>query len=106
MDVSLQLEHVYIYFCQIYIYAVQTPRASWPIQRRSHLSAISFKIKVLVVEALTYRSCEKDTIIESYQRLEFLGGAVLDLVLVSLLFEHKLDWSHGDMTAIKNSGSL
>ena len=60
-----------------------------------------FRDKGLLVEALTHPSCERDTVTESYQRLEFLGDAVLDIIVVSLLFEHNSKWSHGDMTAMK-----
>ena len=54
-----------------------------------------------LLTALTRPSCEKDTIAESYQRFEFLGDAVLDVIVVSLFFEHNSDWSHCDMTAMK-----
>jgi dsRNA-specific ribonuclease len=60
-----------------------------------------FLNKALLVEALTHPSCERDVSTESYQRLEFLGDAVLDIIVVSVLWEHKSDCSHGDMTAIK-----
>jgi dsRNA-specific ribonuclease len=50
-----------------------------------------FRDKALVVEALTHPFCERDTITESYQRFEFLGNVVLDIIVVSLLFEHKSD---------------
>jgi dsRNA-specific ribonuclease len=60
-----------------------------------------FLDKALLVEALTHPSCERDTFTESYQRLEFLGDAVLDIIVVTELFEHNPDLSHGDMTSIK-----
>ena len=57
--------------------------------------------KTLLLEALTHPSCERDAITESYQRLEFLGDAVLDMIVVSVLSKHKPHRSHGDMTLIK-----
>jgi dsRNA-specific ribonuclease len=60
-----------------------------------------FHNKHLLIEALTHPSCEADALTESYQRLEFLGDAVLDMVVVLALVESKPDLSHGDMTAIK-----
>jgi dsRNA-specific ribonuclease len=60
-----------------------------------------FRNKVLLREALTHPSCESDAFTESYQRLEFLGDAVLDMIIVPMLFKSKSDLSHGDMTLIK-----
>jgi dsRNA-specific ribonuclease len=57
--------------------------------------------KSLFEEALTHPSCERDVVTESYQRLEFLGDAVLDMIVVSILSKHKPCRSHGDMTMIK-----
>lgn len=65
------------------------------------LIGYQFLNKTLLVEALTHPSCERDTFTESYQRLEFLGDAVLDAIVVSVLSEHKSDCSHGEMTSIK-----
>jgi dsRNA-specific ribonuclease len=60
-----------------------------------------FLDKALLLEALTHPSCERDSVTESYQRLEFLGDAVLDMIIVSILSKHKPYRSHGDMTMIK-----
>ena len=60
-----------------------------------------FLDKGLLLEALTHPSCERDAVTDSYQRLEFLGDAVLDMIVVSVLFKHKPYRSHGDMTLIK-----
>jgi dsRNA-specific ribonuclease len=60
-----------------------------------------FLDKTLLLEALTHPSCERDAVTESYQRLEFLGDAVLDMIVVSVLSKHKPHRSHGDMTSIK-----
>lgn len=42
-----------------------------------------FLDKDLLQEALTHPSCERDTFTESYQRLELLGNAVLDMNVVT-----------------------
>jgi dsRNA-specific ribonuclease len=60
-----------------------------------------FHNKHLLIKALTHPSCEADALTKSYQRLEFLGDAVLDMIVVLALAESKPDLSHGDMTAIK-----
>ncbi|EXJ91780.1 hypothetical protein A1O3_00330 [Capronia epimyces CBS 606.96] len=60
-----------------------------------------FQDKGLLLEALTHPTCERDLQTESYQRLEFLGDAVLDMLVVSLLATEKVSVSQGDMTRIK-----
>ena len=60
-----------------------------------------FRDNTLLVEALTHPSCDRDTITESYQRLEYLGDAVLDVIVVTVLFEHNLALSQGKMSAMK-----
>ena len=60
-----------------------------------------FLDKGLLQEALTHPSCERDTLTESYQRLEFLGDAVLDMIVVTAIFEEKPNCSHGSMSQIK-----
>jgi len=58
-----------------------------------------FHNKMLLLESLTHSTCERDIHTESYQRLEFLGDAVLDMLVVSLLA--KQDASQGEMSRIK-----
>ncbi|OAP55833.1 hypothetical protein AYL99_09985 [Fonsecaea erecta] len=58
-----------------------------------------FRHKGLLLEALTHPTCERDVHTESYQRLEFLGDAVLDMLVGSHLA--KLDATAGEMSRIK-----
>ncbi|RFU33249.1 hypothetical protein B7463_g3061, partial [Scytalidium lignicola] len=60
--------------------------------------------KALLVEALTHPSCDCDIKIQSYQRLEFLGDAVLDMLVLSILADQQTDTelSQGKMTVIKS----
>jgi dsRNA-specific ribonuclease len=74
---------------------------TWAHGTAELLIGYRFLNKALLEEALTHPSCERDTFTESYQRLEFLGDAVLDIIVVPVLFEHKSDYSHGEMTSIK-----
>jgi dsRNA-specific ribonuclease len=60
-----------------------------------------FRSKALLVEALTHPSQDRDTSTESYQRLEFLGDAVLDYLIVSLFAQQKPEQSQGQMTNLK-----
>ncbi|KAL2868975.1 putative RNA helicase/RNAse III [Aspergillus lucknowensis] len=63
----------------------------------------TFNNKALLVEALTHPSCQHDTAVQSYQRLEFLGDAVLDMIIVDLMLRHPAKVSQGDMTRIKHA---
>ncbi|KAJ5691807.1 hypothetical protein N7462_001230 [Penicillium macrosclerotiorum] len=69
----------------------------------SKLIGYTFKQTSLLTEALTHPSCEFDTITQSYQRIEYLGDAVLDMVVVSVIaaYPHKI--SQGKMTLIKHA---
>ena len=60
-----------------------------------------FRNKALLLEALSYPSYDRVILMESYQRLEFLGDAVLDMLVVAFLAEHKPEQSQGRMTQIK-----
>ncbi|GFF27465.1 RNA helicase/RNAse III, putative [Aspergillus udagawae] len=63
----------------------------------------AFEDESLLVEALTHPSCDYDSTTQSYQRLEFLGDAVLDMVIVSAIFNHPIQRPQGDMTKIKHA---
>ncbi|KAL4782558.1 ribonuclease III domain-containing protein [Aspergillus varians] len=55
----------------------------------------------LLVEALTHPSCYTT----SYQRLEFLGDAVLDMVIVDHFIRNPVEISQGEMSLIKHAVS-
>ncbi|GFF63212.1 RNA helicase/RNAse III, putative [Aspergillus lentulus] len=63
----------------------------------------TFEDESLLVEALTHPSCDYDSTTQSYQRLEYLGDAVLDMVIVSAIFNHPIQRPQGDMTKIKHA---
>jgi dsRNA-specific ribonuclease len=62
-----------------------------------------FRNKTILFEALTHPSCDRDIQIESYQRLEFLGDAVLDMLIVHFLaaHRHQTPLTQGQMSLIK-----
>ncbi|KAH8433816.1 Dicer-like protein 2 [Aspergillus melleus] len=63
-----------------------------------------FNSTILLFEALTHPSCQHDTFTQSYQRLEFLGDAILDMLLVPTIFQHAPHrFTPGDMTRIKHA---
>lgn len=55
----------------------------------------------LLVEALTHSSAATDRL-SSNERLEFLGDAILSLVVCQRLFEQFKDYLEGDLTRIKS----
>jgi dsRNA-specific ribonuclease len=67
----------------------------------------TFTNKTLLTEALTHPSCQHDSATQSYQRLEFLGDAVLDMIIVDLILEHSQEHNkqiaQGEMTRIKHA---
>jgi ribonuclease-3 len=61
-----------------------------------------FKSKLLLNEALTHRSFVKENDeLPSYERLEFLGDAILGLIVSQYLFEKFPEKSEGELTKIK-----
>jgi dsRNA-specific ribonuclease len=74
------------------------------------LIGYQFRNQALLLEALTHPTCDTDTNTESYQRLEFLGDAVLDVLICRSLSQCQPELTQGQMTRIKgalaNSGLL
>ncbi|MGE5495855.1 MAG: ribonuclease III [Burkholderiales bacterium] len=67
----------------------------------------SFSDEKLLARAFVHSSADTS---ESYERLEFLGDAVLELVISELIFSRKPEFSEGELTktraAIVNEGML
>jgi len=59
-----------------------------------------FKNKELLQEAITHKSYKKE---KNNERLEFLGDAVLDLIVGEYLFFHLLDAREGELSKIRAS---
>ena len=55
----------------------------------------------LLRQALTHKSAEQELNVAANERLEFLGDAVLDLVLAEHLFHTHPDLAEGDLTKVK-----
>lgn len=61
-----------------------------------------FKDESFLAEALTHPSYDSDVNTQSYQRLEFLGDAVLDMLIVSTITKHStVEMPPGAMTQLK-----
>lgn len=67
------------------------------------LLGYTFRHKALLVEAITHPSFTSDMSSISYQRLEFLGDALLDMLVVPWLFHHEKTLSHINMHLFKAS---
>jgi ribonuclease-3 len=59
-----------------------------------------FKNKQLILEALTHKSCKKPF---NNERLEFLGDAVLDLVVGEYLYKKFPNFHEGDLSKLRAS---
>ena len=60
-----------------------------------------FQNKELLYQALTHSSYAHEHNISSYERLEFLGDALLDYVTAEILFSRFPDKNEGELTAIR-----
>jgi len=65
---------------------------------------IKFKNPQLLIKALTHRSAlnEKKSIKSSYERLEFLGDAILELVVSDYLYRHFPQHPEGKLTNLRS----
>jgi len=61
-----------------------------------------FKEPALLVSALTHASAAS-TRLESNERLEFLGDAILGVVVCQYLYEHYPEYLEGELTVIKSA---
>lgn len=66
------------------------------------LIGYKFKDPALLEEALTHSSAA-DTRLRSNERMEFLGDAVLDLVVCEALYKRFLEYFEGDLTKVKSA---
>lgn len=62
-----------------------------------------FLMKGLLLEALTHPSLQESAERYSYQRLEFLGDAVLDILLTRHLFHSHKDTDEGELTDLRSA---
>jgi ribonuclease-3 len=75
-----------------------------------HKISYTFKDYNLIHLAMTHRSLQVDGLRMDYERLEFLGDAVLDLVVAQLLLDVHIEAKEGDLSkmraALVNTASL
>ncbi len=65
--------------------------------------AIPLKNEELFRLAMRHRSATEDAVRDSYERLEYLGDAVLGLVIAQFLYERHPDWDQGMMSKARSS---
>ncbi len=70
--------------------------------RAEALLGHSFSDKALLEEALTHSSAA-DTRLRSNERMEFLGDAVLDLVVCEALYQRFPEYFEGELTKVKSA---
>ncbi|KFY55313.1 hypothetical protein V497_07052 [Pseudogymnoascus sp. VKM F-4516 (FW-969)] len=89
---------------------VSTSLASSHLSDVERIIGYQFKNRSYLLEAITHPSCEHDANTSSYQRLEFIGDAALDMIVVSFMIDNAPELSHGKMhltkTAVVNAGFL
>lgn len=80
-----------------------TPLANDHFEDIERLIGYKFKRRSLLREAMTHPSCEHDAQTSSYQRLEFVGDAALDMIVVSYVVDNAPELTHGRMHLIKTA---
>lgn len=71
------------------------------LQKIEQITGYQFSDKSILVQAFTHSSAVDDRL-HSNERLEFLGDAVLALVICEALFERFPEYLEGDLTKIKS----
>ena len=62
-----------------------------------------FANKAYLIQAFTHASYFNNRVTGCYQRLEFLGDAILDYMITRFLFEHKKQYSPGVLTDLRSA---
>jgi ribonuclease-3 len=71
-------------------------------QRAEKVLGYTFKNPDLLTEALTHASIA-DNRLDSNERMEFLGDAVLDLIICEALYQRFPQYQEGDLTKVKSA---
>lgn len=70
------------------------------VQQRIHYQ---FKNHLLLIEALTHPSYARNNITDCYQRLEFLGDAILDYVVTCQIYQSDASSTPGEITELRSA---
>ena len=72
------------------------------IEQAAEILGYTFKNEAILKEALTHASCA-DARVNSNERMEFLGDAILGFVVCEYLYQNFPDLLEGDLTKIKSA---
>ena len=84
-------------------YLLQVCCRRW-CHKTARLLIVRYSLPFLVLQAFTHASYHYNDITDCYQRLEFLGDAVLDYVITRHLFEDERKHSPGELTDLRSEG--
>lgn len=70
-------------------------------RRSKSKKALPIRNKALLNQALTHRSHTEGDLLASNERLEFLGDAVLGMIITEYLHTHHPDWNQGQLSKAK-----
>ncbi|KAI9794264.1 MAG: Dicer-like protein 2 [Peltula sp. TS41687] len=87
------------------LYEAVPPNVGLPkyFNQLESLIGYEFNKKALLIEAMTHPSYKSDWLTVSYQRLEFLGDAILDNIVVSALYKAPRELAHYDMHSMREA---
>ncbi|KAG8051659.1 hypothetical protein GUJ93_ZPchr0001g32383 [Zizania palustris] len=74
-------------------------------ERVERLLRYDFKDRALLEEALTHSTDPRGSREATYQRLEFIGDAVLGLAFASLFYDDYPDLDEGELTALRSANT-
>ncbi|KAF8036139.1 hypothetical protein BT93_C1979 [Corymbia citriodora subsp. variegata] len=63
----------------------------------------NFSVKGLLQEAVTHASCQEQGLAYCYQRLEFLGDSLLDILITWYLYQSHTDVDPGELTDLRSA---
>ncbi|CAJ0961626.1 unnamed protein product, partial [Mesorhabditis belari] len=76
---------------------------SFQLSKVEETIGYQFKDKAYLLQAFTHVSFFRNRITGCYQRLEFLGDAVLDYMITRFLYEHERQYSPGVLTDLRSA---
>lgn len=85
---------------------VKEPEPSTELERLLAAIGIPLTHSAILDQALTHRSCTRERgedELQSNERLEFLGDAVVQFIISALLYEQYPHWSEGDLTRARSA---
>ncbi|XP_068243252.1 endoribonuclease Dicer-like isoform X2 [Palaemon carinicauda] len=72
------------------------------LDRLEDIIQYKFKDKSFIVQSVTHPSYSQNRITDSYQRLEFIGDAVLDYLVTGLIYSRHTSYTPGQMTDLRS----